>query len=165
MIKFYLATYNNSNTMTDTIINQIKKALDGKSTIDNDVNKFIREFDFTQLINNTKFVQKKYVKDHLIKEDNYSMYAIYWGDSSYCYPHNHPDGGCILRIVSGKVLEKNYELVDGEAKFTNERYLIKDNVCIKYGNQLHSMTPQENTFGIHVYFPGDYKPKYFDICK
>lgn len=142
----------------------IKYVLCGKTKIDDEVKSFIKNFNFKPLINKCNFCKGKYTKDLIYQCSDFSLYLIYWPVNSYSPPHNHPDGGCILKILEGEIVEKNYKLEeDNKAFYLNERTLTKDMVGIKYGNQLHSMTPEVDTVSAHIYFPGDYAPDYFEI--
>jgi hypothetical protein len=43
----------------------------------------------------------KYYKNQLFKYDKYEIVLIYWCPYSHSRVHNHPDGGCIMKILEG----------------------------------------------------------------
>lgn len=145
------------NSITD-----IKELVQGKSRIDRDVIKFMKEADLDDLLNRSHFEKNKYVRIPLFKLDNVAVYMICWGKGSRSPPHNHPKGGCILRFLSGKVHETSFMVADDDQiKETKDTMLERGAVGIKFGDQLHSMDTIEDAVSIHLYFPGDYCPKYY----
>lgn len=146
------------------IIRNIGNLISGKDKVDQSVVEFIRDTNFSELIDNNKFIEKKYTRDKLIYMKNAVIYLIYWAKDSYSPPHNHPEGGCILKLLSGTLCETMYNLVDNKAVQTNDKQILtKDSIGIKYGNELHSIMALENTVSIHMYFPGDYAPTFLQV--
>ena len=152
------------NSMSD-IIKDIERAINGKNNVDASVIKFIKDTNFCELIDNNKFVEKKYTRDKLVDTKNAVVYIIYWAKDAYSPPHNHPDGGCILKLLNGKLCETIYDLINNRAVRKNDGVLLTtDYISIKYGNELHSVMAIDNTVSIHMYFPGDYTPTFFGCC-
>jgi hypothetical protein len=143
----------------------IEQIISNKKFIDDSILRFMKDTDFCGLVDSSKFVQKKYTRDKLIDMPNAVVYIIYWAKDAYSPPHNHPEGGCILKILNGKLQETSYDLVDNKAVYTgNSKLLVKNSIGIKHGNELHSIKALEDTSSIHIYFPGDYVPTFFGCC-
>jgi predicted metal-dependent enzyme (double-stranded beta helix superfamily) len=148
------------------IIQYIEQSILNKNSIDVSVSQFIRDTDFHELIDTSKFIEQKYTRDKLLDMPNAVVYLIYWAKGSYSPPHNHPKGGCILKVLNGALCETSYDLVENMAVCTDDsKLLVKDSIGTKYGNELHSIKAIDDTVSIHIYFPGNYTPTFFGCRK
>ena len=148
------------------ITQHIKQIISNKKSIDLSVIQFIKDTDFNGLIDTSKFIEKKYTRDKLIDMSNVAVYLIYWAKDSYSPPHNHPEGGCILKVLYGALSETSYDIVENKniaVHADDSKLLIKDSIGTKYGNELHSIRAIYDTVSIHIYFPGDYAPTFFPV--
>ena len=145
----------------EELLSILSDTLCGKDKIDDEIRKMMSTTDFSPLVNCKKFKKGTYVKDKLIEECGYSLYCVYWASDSYSSPHNHPLGGCILKIIKGSIKETEFKLVGKKAVYQNDHVLTNGDIGVKYGNELHSMKPIDNTVSVHIYFPGDYCPTFF----
>ena len=144
------------------ILNILKERLGNKTHIDDAVIELVESFDFNSLVDVSNFSKNQYKRIKLICTNNVAMYCIYWATDSYSPPHNHPTGGCILKIMRGKLAETNYRVISDKIELQSKQMLVKDSIGIKYSDDLHSIKAIEDTVSIHLYFPGDYKPTYFN---
>ena len=142
-------------------MNTIIKSLGDKTKIDSSIHDFMTDACFKRLVNEKEFPENGFRRVILHKSKNVSIYCIYWKKGSHSPPHDHPDGGCILKVIQGKLLEKNFCLKEGMTKYVNERFISPNDVGVKYGDELHSIDGIEDTVSLHIYFPGCYCPKYY----
>lgn len=144
------------------VINILKNQFQNKTQIDSAVIEFMESFDFYPLIDTSNFIKNEYTRVKLMCTNDIAVYCIYWANNSYSPPHDHPHGGCILKIIRGKLNETNYKIISNKIELQSKQTLVTDSVGIKYDDDLHSIKAMDNTISIHVYFPGDYTPTYFN---
>lgn len=99
--------------------------------------------------------QLTYFKDVVYIDDNIEIIIIYWPPKSSTKIHNHPENGCIVRVLHGILREDIYE----------ENTIIKTNITngiiIKKHNQFHKITNDQDyqSISIHIYSPPNYYAK------
>tara|TARA_Y100000592_G_C5242063_1_gene208797 strand:+ start:53 stop:451 length:399 start_codon:yes stop_codon:yes gene_type:complete len=92
----------------------------------------------------------KYEKKIIYKNKDYELVLINWEKGSFTNFHNHPENGCVLKILDGKLYEindKNIPLI-----------LNKNHVNYKLKNEFHKITALEKSYSLHYYSP----PNYYD---
>ena len=81
--------------------------------------------------------------------------------------HNHPNQGCIMKIIKGKLLEHKYEI--DQLKFVNQNIYQKDDVSyIDNSHCVHKISNiyPEKAISLHCYSPGTFKATiYSSDCK
>lgn len=108
-----------------------------------------------KVINN----QKNYEKYYLFENDKLSLVLIKWNKDSFTKIHDHPDKGCIMRILQGKLKEETYSL---RLNLVSTNILTEDKIGYKKGNRiLHKIIALEDSVSLHVYIPGFYKANYY----
>jgi hypothetical protein len=96
-----------------------------------------------------------YEKYYLYENANFSFVLIKWKKDSSSKIHDHPDKGCIMRILRGSLKEETYSL---KLNKISEIILNKDKIGYRQGKKiLHKIIALEDTISIHVYIPGYYK--------
>lgn len=105
--------------------------------------------------NNNKFYEKFY----LYENKNFSLILIKWNKDCFTKIHDHPDRGCILRILSGELIEESYTPKLNKISSAN---LKLDKIGYKAGSRiLHKIIAKEDSVSLHVYTPGFYTPNYY----
>lgn len=108
------------------------------------------------------FHSEKYNKIKLVSTDKYDVYLICWKTGQTTNIHDHPSGGCLMKIVSGTLLEENYRSTTGE--FLYPRTLFTGNYAFKSGDLVvHRITAMEDTVSLHIYYPGGYVANIYDF--
>lgn len=99
-----------------------------------------------------------YHKVLIYKSNLVDVYLIVWFDGALTPIHDHPDGGCVVKILKGKLIEEVYQNIGN-----NQATMIKSNVIkhldinYKSGNKiLHRIKADEYSVSLHVYFPPNY---------
>lgn len=93
-----------------------------------------------------------YYKDIVYIDDNIEIIIIYWPPRSSTPIHNHPENGCIMRVLHGSLREDIYD----------SNILIETNYiyggATKRHNQYHKITNEldHQCVSIHVYSPPNY---------
>jgi cysteine dioxygenase len=110
-------------------------------------------------IKKENYNENKYCKILINKNENFDMYLIIWLTNAKSPIHDHPNGGCVVKILSGNLIENIYQNVNDQAVFVSENQLKENQISIKYGKEyLHQITnPSIKAISLHVYFPPNYK--------
>ncbi len=136
-----------------TGVNKILFEYDSENLIDLcndwiDKNKLIKK---EKIINENNFYEKYY----LYENENFSLVLIKWNKDSSSKIHDHPEKGCIMRILKGSLKEETYSL---KLNKISVNIINKDKIGYKQGKKiLHKIIAIEDTISIHVYVPGYYK--------
>lgn len=144
-----------------------------KYLIFNNVQKQLNEYSYTQLltlcnefIKTNNIIPKRiencnnfYEKFYLCENEFFSLILIKWNKNCESKIHDHPEKGCIMRILHGELSEEIYTKQLNRLG-TNELKL--DTIGYKIGtNVLHKIIAIEYSISIHIYIPGYYTPNYY----
>ena len=117
------------------------------------------DLNINTIFNNEEIVSNdfRYIRKKLASNNNFDVYLIKW--LPYCESaiHDHPENGCIYKILDGEIIEevysKNLNVID-----TN--YYIKSNFGKIHDDiGYHKMINKSNKecISLHVYSPSNYK--------
>ena len=104
-----------------------------------------------------------YSRNLAMKNDILEIVVLCWKSGQGCLPHDHPENGCLLTIVKGKLKENTYTY-NGSKQFTQKTILYKGMIGYKEGkNMLHSVFNHTNlrAVSIHLYSPPEYQPVFY----
>ena len=108
-----------------------------------------------------EFCEEHYKKIVVTRNENYEVYLICWRAGQNTRIHDHPDGGCLMKLISGTLLEENYR---SDGTFLYPRTYIPSMYGFKCGkNVVHRITAMEDSVSIHVYFPPNYKATIYEF--
>ena len=103
-----------------------------------------------------QFHDRAYQKILLEETKEYEIIMICWKAGQSTPIHDHPEGGCWMRIVSGELEETEYAMPT-LCKMRTQRLTVGD-VGYKQGHViLHSIRAIEDTISLHLYSPPRYK--------
>jgi hypothetical protein len=100
-------------------------------------------------LSNFKFIEKQYYRNLLYQDDILDIYLIVWDEQSQSDFHNHPIGGCFMKILQGK-LQENLKLLENDNLFKN----INSKGDFSYIDNsigIHQVIALEKTFSLHFY--------------
>jgi predicted metal-dependent enzyme (double-stranded beta helix superfamily) len=115
-------------------------------------------------------------RSHIKYNDTYSKTCAYandfieiiiitWSQNICSKIHDHPENGCLLRIMEGGLIEDVYIMDNGVSKFMDSTKLSTNQISYKIGNEyLHKISNVTNKpcISLHIYSPPNYKIKYYD---
>ena len=114
-----------------------------------------------------------YNKTLVMRNEVAELYVITWSPNSESKIHDHPQIGCVMKVVQGNLREDIYIRKDQtSAKFDKTNYLVSNSVGFKTGNDiLHKITNINNdndndrcTISIHIYSKPEYiQNRYVEI--
>jgi hypothetical protein len=143
----------NLNISTDILYEKIKTIF---KEIDNKL--FLNDFknyncNINILIKNN-ISNNTYIKHILFSSSDFDVILIEWEKFAETHIHDHPDKGCIVKILCGELEEDCY---DNRLNFINKNILLENNIGYKISNKiLHKIFCKEDTFSLHVYVPGKF---------
>ena len=120
----------------------------------NDILKKYNSNDWKKYI---EFCNENYKKNLFYRDRDYEMFIVCWNPFQETKIHNHPNKGCIIKILDGSINEKLYDI---DFKLLNEYTLEKNNIRYIDNNLgIHKMTNgSERTISLHIYSPPDFNP-------
>jgi predicted metal-dependent enzyme (double-stranded beta helix superfamily) len=126
-----------------------------------DLFKYYNIINYEKLINNININycnSNKYNKTLLYSNDYLDIYLITWFNGAITPIHDHPEGGCVMKILQGQLQEHLFTNVDDKVLYLKSNILNKNDIDYKIGNEiLHRIESKEFTISLHVYFPSNYK--------
>ena len=115
----------------------------------------IKNYNFNEYINSfeNQSNNRNYYKNIIYKNDLFELILIKWDKNSETSIHCHPENGCLLKPISGKIKEIRYFNNKKEEKTDlkiNEVYYMHD----KIGK--HKIIADEDSYSIHLYSPPNF---------
>lgn len=137
----------------ETFINNIKKYF----SLYNKLDKYTLSDDDINIIKNIKLseykIQKnKYVRNLLYRDNNFEILLLAWDKGSTTPTHNHPENGCVLYLIDGKLKEKRiseYCSIDSIICKNKQSY-IDDSIG------KHKIEAMEVSYSLHIYSPPNF---------
>ena len=120
--------------------------------------------DWRQYVDNLQIPPDvKYLRTHIYSNELIDIYIIAWPVNSVSGVHDHAPGGCILKILDGKLEEtiysKQFEVIQTSQISTDEvSFMINE---IGYHNIKN--ISDDISVSLHVYNPGSYRTVYFNV--
>ncbi len=109
------------------------------------------------------FSPRHYTRNVVQVNDILEMIVICWEINQGCPIHDHPQNGCLVRILQGEVRESTYELTTPPALITS-KMLTTNGLSYQegrlIGHEIYNNSGHRTT-SLHLYSPPDYKPTYY----
>lgn len=96
-------------------------------------------------------------------DDHMEMLVLCWDINQGCPVHDHPENGCLVRILQGEVTEKVY-IMNEKPEFLSQSILPCGGITYKEGDRLlHEIYNHSGhrAASLHIYSPPHYRPRYF----
>ena len=142
------------------LINQLSTELSNSKKLI-DVQYCLEEYNGDDWQQYIKFDDEKYHRQLIYHSDSFDLVIICWKYQQKSQIHDHPDQGCLMKILNGKLLENTYNN-DKQLTYLSSIILEKDAIGYKTGNCiLHDIHCLEDTVSLHIYSPGGYQAHYY----
>ena len=120
----------------------------------------MRKFSLTDQIELNNFIKNPETNHVIIKNKYLKMVLIRWEPGDISKIHGHAIGGCVFKVLHGKIVEKRFS-VENKNKLLSEGTYHKDH--ISYIDDIMGLHCVGNPYSkpavtLHMYTPGDYKP-------
>lgn len=96
--------------------------------------------------NNTTESHTNYTKNLIYRNNIYEIFLISWDEGAMTSLHNHPENGCILKILDGLLIETRQTPLD-------EKILNVGDISHINHNTYHKIKSIEKTYSLHIYSP------------
>lgn len=99
-----------------------------------------------------------YYKLLIHKNNLIDVYLIVWFDGAETPIHDHPEGGCIVKILEGCLTEEIYKNIGNQqCELLKTNILVEKDINYKSGNKiLHRIKTDKYSVSLHIYFPPNY---------
>lgn len=142
--------------MVDTLIDHI---VGGKAL--EEYRSFLEEYDVTGWEKYVQFGQT-YTRTLVIRTEELDVYVISWRKGQKTQIHDHPEHGCLLKVLAGKLVETLYSRTDDDISPLVARQLTVGSVGYREGDLiLHRIEAEEESVSLHIYSPPLFKTKYY----
>jgi hypothetical protein len=111
------------------------------------------------------FCTQSYKRNHVFGDEYIDVYMICWNDKQESGVHDHPENGCLLRIMKGELREDVYINEQNVIKRTKTNYLYKNDISYKIGKGgLHNVINEGGkAISLHIYSPPNHKLKFYPM--
>ena len=133
------------------------------------VKDFIKTYDFSSVDfpSLAQFDPKSYKRTLLYADAYIDIYLIGWEAKQGSKIHDHPDNGCVMRILQNELSEETYiqnnEL--GLEKLSYRNLKLGECGHIKKSTILHRVMNESDkkSLSLHIYSPPNFKTKYYEM--
>ena len=138
----------------------------GKELID--VKEYINSYDFS-LVDFSSLAQydsQSYKRTLLYTDQNVDVYLLGWNAKQGSKIHDHPDNGCVMRVIENELSEETYvQRSDGLEKVGYKNLKVGVTSHIKKNTILHKIFNESDikSLSLHVYSPPNYKTRYYEM--
>lgn len=95
-----------------------------------------------------------YSKNLITRNENYELLLLSWNNFSSTKYHNHPENGCLIKVMDGTLSEK---VIDKNE--TTIKILYSKDIGYKNGNEYHMITALKDSYSLHLYSPPNFYKK------
>ncbi|QKF93501.1 cysteine dioxygenase type I [Fadolivirus algeromassiliense] len=110
-----------------------------------------------------KFSNEKYLKNNVFSNDQIDIFVICWNNNQKSGIHDHPENGCLLRLMQGSLQEDVYVKNNNDYEHIRTNYLHSNGISYKEGKScIHNIiNGDQKTVSLHIYSPSNYKTVYY----
>jgi len=108
---------------------------------------------------------QKHIKSHqrfiVYSDKNIDVVLIIWNSHIECQPHDHPHNGCLLKLMCGNLLEREFLKTNEFFLFKQYNLLQEGSIYYQEGDYIHSIRNNSNDLScsLHIYAPSNYISK------
>ncbi len=107
-----------------------------------------------------KFSDIKYTRNNVFSDDNIEMIVICWNNNQQSGIHDHPNNGCLMKVLQGEITEECYNNKLELIKINNNK--VNDIGYQEGKNGIHNIINSNNkSISLHIYSPPNYKSNFF----
>jgi len=107
------------------------------------------------------FSNEEYIRFNVYKSSEVDIKLISWSPQQGSPKHNHPNQGCLMKILEGSLTETRYSSKNIGQVVNKGKYSVGDILFIQDSLGYHVVENREAqpAISLHVYAPGFYKPE------
>lgn len=113
----------------------------------------------------TKYCDNDYKRNLVYSNDKFKILILCWKSGQKAKIHDHPENGCLVKLLKGKLIEEIYKNNNGKIEYVKSKTIYVGDISYQQGkNGLHKII---NPFGecavsLHIYSPSNYKPFFYE---
>ena len=105
-----------------------------------------------------------YYKNLVYRDDNLEIYIITWTPGASTRIHDHPEYGCLVKVLEGELTETEYTKDDLDINYKNTKTLKKDDIGFQISNvilhKINNNTP-DISVSLHIYSKPNFMITYY----
>lgn len=119
----------------------------------------LKEYTLSDLGEIENFLNNPETNHVLVQNDLIKIVLIRWEPGDKCRIHGHAEGGCVFKVLKGKVVERRFSADDDLRELAEGTYSEGNMAYIDDMLGLHSVGNPftEPAITLHMYTPGNYK--------
>lgn len=129
-----------------------------------DLKYLLEQYNGNDWKNYLSFSEEKYTRNKVYTNGDIDILVICWNNNQQSGIHDHPENGCLLRMLQGSIKEEVYIKQDDKYTYSKTNYLEHNKVSYKEGNCcIHNiMNGNQLSVSLHIYSPSNYKTIYYE---
>lgn len=143
----------------ETLTKKISETLNKKQNLCT-LLEYVRNVNIQIDSNSIIFCEKNYVRNLIYTNDQFDIYCICWKRGQKSKIHSHPQNGCLMKILSGKLKECKFN--NKLEKIVEKELSINDCEYMEGNKYLHDIEALMDTISLHIYSPPKFVAKCFD---
>jgi cysteine dioxygenase len=124
----------------------------------------LSEYDGVDWCDHINFNKEKYVKNTVYQNDLFDILIICWNLNQSSDIHDHPENGCLVKILEGSIVEECYT---ESINIISTNKLTKNDISYQEGKSgLHKIInpcSRIRAISMHIYSPPNYTPIFYKI--
>ena len=137
-----------------TLINEKIKLIDVLSILDNYEGSDWKEF--------IKFNDHTYNRIPIYTSPQFDIFIICWRKGQKSQIHDHPQRGCLMKLLAGELFENIYTTADLSVSISSLKMEAGQIGYIENNQILHEIYSIKDSVSLHIYSPGGYITKYYN---
>ena len=115
-----------------------------------------------------KYIRAKkgccYRRSMVYAGEKFDIYVLTWFPGNIAKLHDHPEQGCVMKILQGEITERRYKKDKDEFSVSSSSVLHKGQLGYMNKTGLHSIENHTDDISVslHVYAPAGYTPQFFE---
>lgn len=135
-----------------------------KDTPLTELSHILQQYTGTEWKEHIKFSDTGYQRTKIYICSEFEIVIISWKKDQIAEIHDHPERGCLMKIVQGQLKETRYlKQNDQITKLCSNIRIVGNtgHICGSCG--LHKIEALEDSVSIHIYSPPEYVPKFYKL--
>lgn len=101
------------------------------------------------------FTEKSYNRNVIYRDDMIEILILVWDKNATTPMHKHPDNGCILYMIDGKIIENR------QSEYCSISSVISSGMQSYIDNSMgvHQIVALEKSYSLHIYSPPNFYNK------
>ncbi len=132
-----------------------------------DMKDILSEYNGTDWEDYCSFCSDSYKRNHVYGDDVIDVYIICWNIEQASGVHDHPNNGCLLRVMRGILREDVYTKTNDHVKRIKTNQMGTDDISYKIGRSgLHNIINEgQQAASLHIYSPPKHALKFYpEVC-